>query len=113
VEWFYKHFPPAKVAAAAAFLLSRECDFSGRVLDVGGGRVARIAFAMNEGWFDAGITAERVRDHLTEVLDIKDARAIDGQASAMLPYSRLFPFDSGAGPSLDIATVAGAGQRRS
>jgi NAD(P)-dependent dehydrogenase (short-subunit alcohol dehydrogenase family) len=111
VDWFRKHFPPEKVAAAAAFLLSRECDFSGRVLDVGGGRAARVAFAMNEGWFDAAITAEKMQDHLSEVLDMQAARAVDGQASAMMPYNRLFPFEAGTGLSLDIATVVGAGQR--
>jgi len=112
VEWFEKHFPPAKVAAAAAFLLSGECDLSGQILDVGGGRVARVAFAVNEGWFGADITAENVRDHLAEVLDMQAARTLDGQASAMVPYNRLFPFEAGAGPSLDLATVAGAGQRK-
>jgi hypothetical protein len=39
------------------------------------------------------------------------ARAVDGQASAMMPYNRLFPFEAGTGLSLDIATVVGAGQR--
>lgn len=112
VEWFRRNFPPAKVAAGAAFLLSRECGVSGRILDIGGGRVGSVAFAINQGWFDGDITAEKLRDHLGVALDMQDARAIDGQAAAMVPYSKLFPLEPGAGASLDLATVVGAGQAR-
>jgi Enoyl-(Acyl carrier protein) reductase len=113
VDWFRRNFPASRVAAAAAFLLSRDCAVTGRVLDVGGGRVARIAFAQGGGWYDAGLTAEKLRDHLGEALDVASARVLDGQPESMLPYSERFPFAREGAPTLALETVVGAGRPRS
>jgi len=58
VEWFRRNLPPEKVAPVAAWLLSAQCQLTGRILSVGGGRVARVAFAESEGWVDREISAE-------------------------------------------------------
>ena len=113
VEWFRRHFPAEKIAAAAAFFLSRECDVSGHILDIGGGRVARVAFSVNDGWFDADITAEKLHNHLGEALDMTHAHALDAQPAAMLPYTKLFPFERATGPALDLNAVIGSGPNES
>jgi len=110
VQWFHRHFPPAKVAAAAVFLLSRNCRFSGQIFDIGGGRVARVAFATNAGWFDSDITAEKLGEQADALLEMKNPRTLDGQAGAMEFYTSIFPFEDGARASLDIGTVVGAGR---
>lgn len=61
-EWFFRTMPPEKVAAAAAWLLSDECSVNGEIFAVGGGRIARIVLAENEGAMGSGETIEELRD---------------------------------------------------
>lgn len=112
VDWFRRNFPAARVASAAALLLSRDCNITGRVLDVGGGQVARIAFTQGEGWFDVNLSAESLRTHLNEALDMASARIIDGQPESMRTYSERFPFAREGAPTLSREAVVGAGQRQ-
>lgn len=109
-EWFRLNFPAEKVAAAAAYLLSRECTLSGRVLDIGGGRVARIAFASGAGWFDPQITAEKLHEHLDQAVSLEDSVVLNLQEDSMSAYARLFPFARATGPSLTLDTVTRSGK---
>lgn len=72
---------PDLVAAVVAMLAHEDCPVSGRVLSAGGGRVAEIFVAASQGYFDAGLTPESVREHLAEVLD-PAGYAVPGDAMA-------------------------------
>lgn len=62
---------PELVSPVVVWLASDECVETGRVYDVGGGRVARFFTAMSDGWArtDGVLTPEDVRDHWAEIND--------------------------------------------
>ncbi|MFT4286002.1 SDR family NAD(P)-dependent oxidoreductase [Nocardioides sp.] len=64
-----KHLDPALVSPAVAYLAHESCPLNGRVLSVGGGRVAEVFFGTAPGYFDPELTPEGVRDNLDQVLD--------------------------------------------
>jgi NAD(P)-dependent dehydrogenase (short-subunit alcohol dehydrogenase family) len=111
VDWFRRNLPPEKVAAAAAYLLSAQNRTSGRILSVGGGRVARIAFAAGPGWMDPGITAESLAEHFRQAIDMGAPTVLDCQADEMdLLGAALTRTAEGPIPVLDRAAVVGAGR---
>jgi NAD(P)-dependent dehydrogenase (short-subunit alcohol dehydrogenase family) len=67
-EWFYETMPPEKVATGAAYLLSDDCAVNGEIFAVGGGRIARMMIAENEGAIGAGASIEEVRDLMPQVM---------------------------------------------
>jgi hypothetical protein len=67
-QWLFETMPPEKISLAAAYLMSEACRLNGEVIALGGGRVARIAFAETEGVMGCGDTIEQVRDAMPEVL---------------------------------------------
>ncbi|MEW9854312.1 SDR family NAD(P)-dependent oxidoreductase [Novosphingobium sp. M1R2S20] len=58
--WFFERMAPERVAAGAAWLLSEDCDLTGEILALGGGRIARMRLAEGEGAFAADDTADAV-----------------------------------------------------
>jgi NAD(P)-dependent dehydrogenase (short-subunit alcohol dehydrogenase family) len=111
VDWFRRNLPPEKVAAAAAYLLSAHNRTSGRILAVGGGRVARIAFAEGAGWMDPGITAESAAEHFVRATDMGAPTVLDYQVDEMSLLSAAFSRTAeGPIPVLDRAAVVGAGR---
>jgi len=92
-EWFYRTMQPEKVAAAAAYLLSEACEVNGEIFAVGGGRVARMMIAENEGVIGAGDSIEEVRAMMPRVMaDERFFHARDlGERSAKV--AALFGFD--------------------
>jgi NAD(P)-dependent dehydrogenase (short-subunit alcohol dehydrogenase family) len=54
---------PGLVAPVVAYLASEECQVSGEVFSVGGGRVARVFIAEGPGFFKKDLTLEDVRDN--------------------------------------------------
>ena len=83
VEWFRRNLPPEKVAPVAAWLLSAQCPLNGRILAVGGGRVARVAFAESEGWVDREISAESIAAHVEAATDMGRLHVLDSTDEAM------------------------------
>jgi NAD(P)-dependent dehydrogenase (short-subunit alcohol dehydrogenase family) len=67
-EWFYETMSAEKVATGAAFLLSEDCAVNGEIFAVGGGRIARIMIAENEGVIGSGGSIEEVRDMMPRVI---------------------------------------------
>jgi NAD(P)-dependent dehydrogenase (short-subunit alcohol dehydrogenase family) len=63
------HLDPALVSAVVAYLCHDSCELSGEVLSAGGGRVARVFIGVTRGYLNGDLTAEDVRDHLTEIFD--------------------------------------------
>jgi NAD(P)-dependent dehydrogenase (short-subunit alcohol dehydrogenase family) len=62
---------PSLVSPVVVWLASDECRESGRVYDVGGGRVARFFTGMTDGWTrnDGQLSPEDVRDHWDQIND--------------------------------------------
>ena len=60
---------PALVAPLVLWLSAEECEASGEVYNVGGGRVARVLVAQTPGLFARDLTAEKVRDAWAEIND--------------------------------------------
>lgn len=77
-EWLCRTMPPEKVCGAAAFLMSEACHITGETFAAGGGRIARIVLAENEGVLLDDPSAENVRDAMD---------AIIGDASYFQPAS--------------------------
>ena len=60
---------PELVSPVVAWLASEDCSVTGEVFTVAGGRVARFFVGMTNGYFNAALTPEDVRDHLAEIRD--------------------------------------------
>ncbi|MGI8532336.1 MAG: SDR family NAD(P)-dependent oxidoreductase [Geodermatophilaceae bacterium] len=58
---------PESVSPLVAYLAHQDCAVNGNIYSVAGGRVARIFLAETLGVVLPDITAEAVRDHLTEI----------------------------------------------
>jgi NAD(P)-dependent dehydrogenase (short-subunit alcohol dehydrogenase family) len=67
-QWFYATMTPEKVAVAAAYLLSEDCAVNGEIFAVGGGRIARLMIAENEGVIGSGASIEEVREIMPQVI---------------------------------------------
>jgi NAD(P)-dependent dehydrogenase (short-subunit alcohol dehydrogenase family) len=62
----------AFVAPVVAWLAHEECTLNGQVLSAVGGRVARFAMRVTEGFDREQLTIEDVRDHAAQLLDGDD-----------------------------------------
>ncbi len=60
------------VAATMAWLAHQDCTLTGQVLSTAGGRVARFALRVTEGFDREHLTPEDVRDHESELLVDQD-----------------------------------------
>ncbi|XTZ14560.1 SDR family NAD(P)-dependent oxidoreductase [Micromonospora echinospora] len=67
---------PALVAPLVLWLGAQECEATGEVYNVGGGRVARVVVAQTRGLFARDLTGERVRDAWTEINDESTATVV-------------------------------------
>ncbi len=74
-SWMESSFPPAAVAPVVAFLAHEDVPVTGECIAVGGGRAARVAIMASPGFqrADTALTAEDVRDHWDEVMDLDHA----------------------------------------
>ena len=54
---------PELVSPVVAYLASEECEVTGEVYSVGGGRVSRIFIAEAPGYFKKDLSIEDVRDN--------------------------------------------------
>ena len=52
-----------------AFLAHEDCDVSGEIFSVGGGRVAHIFIGETQGYYSPELTPEDVRDNWDEIRD--------------------------------------------
>jgi NAD(P)-dependent dehydrogenase (short-subunit alcohol dehydrogenase family) len=71
--------PPELVAPAAAYLCSRACALTGRILVAGGGRVAlaRIVETAGVTFPPGALTPEAVAERIAEIADLSGARPFD------------------------------------
>jgi NAD(P)-dependent dehydrogenase (short-subunit alcohol dehydrogenase family) len=111
-EWFYETMQPEKVAVGAAFLLSEACDVNGEIFAVGGGRIARMMIAENEGVIGSGGSIEEVRAMMPQVMaDERWFHAKDlGERSAKV--AGLFGFDGrlSSATAFAVKSIAESGE---
>ncbi|MGI5241974.1 SDR family NAD(P)-dependent oxidoreductase [Dactylosporangium sp. CA-139066] len=67
---------PSLVAPLVLWLGAQECESTGEVYNVGGGRVARVVVAQTPGLFARDLTAEQVRDAWKEINDASTATVV-------------------------------------
>ena len=60
---------PEYISPIVAWLSHEDCDVSGEVYSVGGGRVARVFIGEAEGYFNKNLTLEDVRDNWDKIRD--------------------------------------------
>lgn len=102
-EWFYQTMQPEKVAVTAAWLLSEDCNVNGEIFAVGGGRIARMMIAENEGVIGSGASIEEVGAMMPGVMaDDRFFHAKDlGERSAKV--ASLFGFDGRLSSATEFA----------
>ncbi len=60
---------PEMVSPLVAFLAHEDCPVSGQVFSVGGGRVAEVFIGETQGYFNANLSMEDVRDNWGTITD--------------------------------------------
>jgi NAD(P)-dependent dehydrogenase (short-subunit alcohol dehydrogenase family) len=60
---------PGLVSPLVAFLAHEDCPVSGQTFSVGGGRVAHVFIAETQGYHDAKLSPEKLRDNWATVTD--------------------------------------------
>jgi len=60
---------PGLVSPLVAFLGHDDCPVSGQVFSVGGGRVAQVFIGETQGYYNAALSMEDVRDHWGTITD--------------------------------------------
>ena len=58
---------PALVTPIVAWLSHEDCDVSGEIYSVGGGRVARVFIGETQGYYKPGISLEDIRDNWEQI----------------------------------------------
>jgi NAD(P)-dependent dehydrogenase (short-subunit alcohol dehydrogenase family) len=80
---------PGLISPIVAYLAHEDCPVSGEVYSVGGGRVARVFIAETEGYHNANLTMEDVRDNFTQIRNEEGYKVpanIGEETSMFLPY---------------------------
>ena len=63
---------PAAVTPAVVFLASDQCEVTGEILSVAGGRVTRVIVAEPLGYYSDSLTPEQVRDNWATIASTDD-----------------------------------------
>jgi NAD(P)-dependent dehydrogenase (short-subunit alcohol dehydrogenase family) len=71
LDWMAANAPPELVATGSLWLMHEDCPVTGRMFNVGAGRVAEIFIGLTKGYIAPGgrLEPEDVLDHLSEVRD--------------------------------------------
>ena len=80
---------PEMVSPLVAFLAHDDCPVSGQVFSVGGGRVAQVFIGEAQGYFNANLTMEDVRDNWGTITD-REGYSVPGnladETAMFLPF---------------------------
>ena len=79
-EWLH----PRRVAPVVTWLAHDSCESNGECYAVGGGHVARVAFAVNDGFTDREMTPESVAANAARLAAPAD-RPVGGPDSPLMP----------------------------
>jgi NAD(P)-dependent dehydrogenase (short-subunit alcohol dehydrogenase family) len=80
---------PALVSPVVAYLASEDCQVSGEVYSVGGGRVSRVFIAEGPGFFKKDLTVEDVRDNWESIRSEADfvvPTSANGEIALIMPF---------------------------
>ncbi len=69
---FEDRLAPSFISPLVAYLVSDECEPTGRVFSVGGGRVAEVFVGETQGFVAEKLNPESVRDHWSQITDRDD-----------------------------------------
>lgn len=91
VDWYQRHLPAERVAAALLWFVSESCDVSGVAVTTGGGRIARIGFGDGPAFLDPDISPEAVDRAWADILAIEQLDLLQTQRQASDRYAAVFP----------------------
>ncbi|QYG95662.1 SDR family oxidoreductase [Iamia sp. SCSIO 61187] len=74
---------PEKVSPVVVYLSSDQCDVTGQILSVAGGRVSRVVVAEPLGYYSADLTPEQVRDNWDTIASLDDLIVPDNATEEM------------------------------
>jgi NAD(P)-dependent dehydrogenase (short-subunit alcohol dehydrogenase family) len=74
---------PEKVSPVVVYLASEQCDVTGQILSVAGGRVSRVVVAEPLGYYSAELTPEEVRDNWDTIASLDDLIVPDNATEEM------------------------------
>ncbi len=63
------HFPTSLVSPAVGYLAHETCELSGANLEVAAGNIGLRVFGQTAGYTDSDLSIEKVRDHLSTIID--------------------------------------------
>lgn len=63
---------PSSVAPVVVYLASDQCDVTGQILSVAGGRVSRVVVAEPPGYYSDALTPESIRDNWSTIASMDD-----------------------------------------
>jgi NAD(P)-dependent dehydrogenase (short-subunit alcohol dehydrogenase family) len=96
-RWMETYFQPELVAQAYAYFASREMEHTGDIYSVGAGRVSRIAFVNNDGYFNRELTPELVAQNIERIRDLNGAVHVGSSWEENQRYQRFVPWTGGQG----------------
>ena len=96
-RWMETYFQPELVAQAYAYFASREMQHTGDIYGVGAGRVSRIAFVNNDGYFNRDLTPELVAQNIDRIRDLAGAVHVGSSWEENQRYQRWAPWTGGRG----------------
>lgn len=91
VDWYRRHLPAERVAAALLWFVSDACDVSGVAVTTGGGRIARIGFGDGPPFLDPDISPEAINRVGAGFLATQRLDLLESQRQASERYAALFP----------------------
>jgi NAD(P)-dependent dehydrogenase (short-subunit alcohol dehydrogenase family) len=94
-RWMETYFQPELVASAYVYFVSREMQQSGELYSVGGGRVSRIAFFNNDGYFNRELTPELVAANIERIRDLSGAVHVGSSVEENMRNTRWLPWTGG------------------
>jgi NAD(P)-dependent dehydrogenase (short-subunit alcohol dehydrogenase family) len=81
---------PALVSPVAAWLVHEDCPVTGEIYSAGAGRIARFFIGLTEGYYDAKLTLEAVRDNFDQIRDERGYIVPRGPADEFAQLLKLF-----------------------
>jgi NAD(P)-dependent dehydrogenase (short-subunit alcohol dehydrogenase family) len=96
-RWMETYFQPEFVAQAYAYFASRDMQHTGDIYGVGAGRVSRIAFVNNDGYFTRDLTPELVAQNIDRIRDLAGAVHVASSWEENQRYARWAPWTGGHG----------------
>lgn len=109
-DWLWGTMLPERMAVGAAFILSEQCKLHGEMFSMGGGRIARVLLAENQGFKGAGATIEEVRDAMPGIMEDRDFFYAKDLTERSLKVAKLMGFEGNVGA--DAYAVKDVGEKK-